>query len=550
MIENRREKMNRLLATMIVLVILGSLLLGACATSSQPSTSPAAKAPATSAALSPQPLASTAAAPASGAATAPKKGGTLRIIQKTGPSQLGYVSKLSPSDLGPSMAAFEGLVFCDKNGMPEPWLATDWQIDPNGKYIIFHLRKGVKFHDGTPFNAEAAVYDITLGLKNKPGEMIGVTSVEAIDDYTIRLNTDHFSSILMPDLGAKTMMASPTFLKQAGEEGAKLNPVGTGPFKFVDFKRDVSLKYERFNDYWDQGKPYTDALQYQFILDPMTASAAFQAGDADIWDRPTPKDASELKAKGFNVLTGVGQIFGLFGDSKNSSSIYANKKVREAIEYAIDRDALVKTVGFGFLKVRKQFSPEGCAGYDPTMQIREYNPTKAKQLLADAGYPNGFKTTIICVTQYSDKDMMAMIKNYLAQIGIDATLDYADPGRWTEYRYTSGWKDSLLFGANGGWPSAPNILNFVLSEARHDFTSTARPAGCQALLDKISMESDPQKMDALIKQMVNLLNDDAMFLPLYSESTLSLQKTYVHDTGYYANNHMFLWHPGNAWLSK
>jgi ABC-type transport system substrate-binding protein len=528
--------MKRGLAAILILVLVCGLILGACTTnsSSTPSTS------------TPSPQASS---PSASPGT-PQRGGTLRIIYNASPTQFGWTPSITAGDVPPAWPAFEGLTFADKNAQPTPWLATSWEVDPNGKYIIFHLRQSVKFQDGTDFNAQAAKYNLDLALQQRPGDLTGVTSVDVIDDYTIRMNMTGYNNMLFADLGTKSLMGSPTYMQSAEQDVAKFHPVGTGPFKFVSWQQDVNIQYTRFDGYWDTGKPYLDGLEYIFITDPMTAAAAFQKGEADMMQNVNLLNASNLVAAGYSSSSCVGGVVGLAPDTKNANSIFANKNVREALEYAINRDEIVKQLGYGFLEDRTQFSPASAAGYDSSLTPRQYDPQKAKQLLSDAGYPNGFSTTIYASTQFSIPDVMVAIQSDLAAVGINANLDYCDPGRYASLRRQNGWTDGLMFMYNGGFPSVVNIMNFILSQQRNDYVSMQRPAGGEQLLQQMIAEPDPAKVTSDVKQMVDLLYNNATFVPLYAQDGIGIMQNYVHDTGFYSFNHLIENTPANAWMSK
>ena len=442
----------------------------------------------TTPAATPTPTPTPTPAPKTAPTEQPQYGGILKFIRNAGPTRIGWAPLVIGEDYFAASPALEHLFLSDNKGQATPMLATDWKWDPNGNFVILNLRKGVRFHDGTDWNANAAKYDLDLHMKERPADLTGVTSIDVIDEYTIRLNTKSYNAYLIYVLTSLDM-ASPTALAK-GKDAVLYYPVGTGPFKFVDFKRDAYLKYQRFDDYWG-GKPYLDGVEMYFVPDPMTASASFQAGEAQMLEQIPYKETRDLISKGYPYLSSNGTMSGLAPDSANAKSVYADKRVRQALDYAIDRKAIMNALGFGFSVARDQMYTPGSTGYISGLS-RPYDPAKAKELLAAAGYPNGFKTTIICDTQRANRDIMVAVQDYLLKVGIDAKLDFADPARWGEYRRVSGWKDALIYMNNAVMPNPGKNILSMLSKEYGDYPSMLRPAEMEDLFKKLVITVDPQ----------------------------------------------------------
>jgi ABC-type transport system substrate-binding protein len=208
----------------------------------------------------------------------PQYGGVLKIINPRSPRAPGWPSSGGGPGIEASLPAIERLVGMDIKGLPRPVLATSWEYADDLSSLTFTLRKGVKFHDGEDFNAEVAKMNLEERIKNglvaKPLRIIG--SIDIVDDYTIRLNLKEFRNNLLDTLaGWNGLIISPKVIEKAkikkGKKWAQKNPVGTGPFKFVKFERKVILKFEKFDGYWDKGKPYLDGIEMHYITDPMTS---------------------------------------------------------------------------------------------------------------------------------------------------------------------------------------------------------------------------------------------------------------------------------------
>jgi len=482
-------------------------------------------------------------------AATPQYGGVLKVIESLlSMRSFGYPPQMGPIDWFCAMPAVEGLTaYPEKGTTPGPLLATSWKYSPDYKSLTLTLRKGVKFHDGTDFNAQAVKYNLTAN-KTSRVELASVISIDVIDDYTVRLNLSRYSNLLLKHLGSiPGFMVSPTAVERNGKEWATTNPVGTGPFKFVSYQRQASLKYEKFSGYWDKGKPYLDGVEFVFIADPTVARMSFEKGEAHIV-LPAIRDARDLVSKGYQLINSPTAGFQLGGDSVNPDSVYANRKVREAIEYAIDKEAITKALGYGFWEPAHQYCYPTFVGHNPNIKGRPYNPTKAKQLLSEAGHASGFKTKIIVRTG-PESDAWVVVQRYLRDVGIDAELDVADPGRHLAATY-QGWKNCLLFLPIT--PSDPNydVYQQVLASTRKMYVSIQRPPGWDDLLGRALAATDPASVRSAAQDLTKMVHDEAMVIPLWWELKPAISQKSVHDNDILKFNSRFRWTPANTWLSR
>ncbi|MFC1820391.1 ABC transporter substrate-binding protein, partial [Thermodesulfobacteriota bacterium] len=237
-----------------------------------------------------------------GAVAAEKQyGGIFKLILYSRPgTPIGWPPEMSYRDVTVSQVPLESLLRLRYDLTTEPMLATSWDIAPDMRSITFNLRKGVKFHDGTDFNAKAAKFNLD-GLKSakKAGTQVW-TAIDILDDYKIKVSLSKWDNTMLESIGT-SQMVSPAAFKTMGLEKVRWHPVGTGAYKFVSHVHDVGTKFTRFDGYW-KGKPYLDGLEIMYIVDPMTQKAKMLAGEADANWSPNIKVGSDLKAAGFNVL--------------------------------------------------------------------------------------------------------------------------------------------------------------------------------------------------------------------------------------------------------
>lgn len=371
-------------------------------------------------------------------------GGILTVISPNAPSSFGYPVKFAGfSPYFASQPVLESLWDADINGYLRPELATSWETADDKSSITFTLREGVLFHDGTPFNAEAAKWNLDLYLERGTGAPAEWESVEILGDYKVRINLKEYENIQMSQ---SLFFVSPTAVEANGIDWATTHPVGTGPFKFKEFIRDTSLEYERFDDYWGD-KALVDGIKFIYIVDPTTAAMAYQAGEALVWESADPSSAYNLQQMDYQVSTRRGPIMNLVPDSGNPDSPFSNKLVREAVEYAINRQAIVDALGYGYWEAVNQPNAPEQFGHVKDLVGRSYDPDKARELLEDAGYTTGFSTKIITATMFS-QDPLVAIQADLAAVGIEVELDVVSPPKWSETR-TGGWENGLFYVTHG-----------------------------------------------------------------------------------------------------
>ncbi len=532
----------------------GSTTAGPTTTAAQPTTT----APGSTTAAAP--TSTTAAAPTSTtpAAGGPVFGGVLRIIVPTFPTCLGYPPEFSPADSGGAGPVLEGLCAWadDNSGKQVPVLAESWDIDQAAPSLTWHLRKGVKFTDGSDFNADVVKWNYQLGLDNKKiTDGDAIKSINIIDPYTVKLELSRFNTEMMTNFGWVMMISPTAFQKNGGKEWARLNPVGTGPFttSAKDFVRDSSLKFTRNPNYWRkdaQGNqlPYLDGMETHLIPDSMTAAATMEAKQADMWvDVTAVQNILDLTKKGMLRNEGPGMFWSLLPNSHDPKSPTSKLEVRQAIEYAIDRVSLANMIGTGQYEALTQLAPKKMPGYVQGYDPRPYNPDKAKELLKAAGYPNGFSCKLEIIS--NNQDAAAGIKAYLDAVGINVTIDTADMGRYFGDLFATGYTDDLVFAASGINPDGTDL--FVHFGASPLTFRTGNIAKSQAYLDLCAQaehEINFDKQIALIKQAVKQAGEDAMIIPIYRNVDDVLLQPYVHSDYYHV--HGALWTPYDDWMDK
>ncbi|PYM66242.1 MAG: peptide ABC transporter substrate-binding protein, partial [Candidatus Rokuibacteriota bacterium] len=384
---------------------------------------------------------------------APKKGGTL-VYGMEGPSDI-----LDPQATGcwltyrVTFQMFEGLLAEDLTkadvAVPPlvPRLAESWQVSKDGLTRTFKLRKGVKFHDGTPFNAQAAVFSWERMFKKDAPHFYPransytsyvvefITGAEAVDEYTLKLTFSkpyaEWERMTLQSWG-EPMMVSPTQVKKLGNEKFANGPVGTGPFKFVENVPGDRIVLERFKGYWG-AQANVDKLVFRRLDDPAARVAALRTGEVDFILAPPPDEVEALRKDRFTVLqSNAPHIW--YWHLNMRDEYFKDVRVRKAVQMAIDKEKMCKDLLRGTATPAWSMVPPATIAYDPKYKAYSYNPERAKQLLKDAGHANGFETVFWTSTSGSGQmipvAMAEWIQRDLAKVGIRVKLETFD---WITY---------------------------------------------------------------------------------------------------------------------
>jgi ABC-type transport system substrate-binding protein len=457
-----------------------------------------------------------------------------------GPARpFGYLAEGAPDSATAARPAVESLITLDKTGKIRPALAVSWDIAPDNKSMIIGLRKGVKFHDGSEWNATVAKWNMDLAIAAK--KTTDWTSIDVIDNYTIRVNIPAYTNTLLTNLARDvTMMTSKEYVDKNGIEAARWHPVGTGPFIFNSFERDTKITYKRNPNYWDTGKPYLDGVEFIVISDATVRKLAFQKGDID-QITISGLDAQELQKAGYTMVIEGGGTFALVPDSVHSNSPWSKLNVRLAASYAIDREEFSAALGYGFTHPAYQLYPGFEQTAIPNLDKHLHDTARAKALLKEAGYPNGLKTVMHLMPRTIPDNYATALTGMLKEAGIDAEIDKPTAGKYEEMRY--GTWDGIL---NHGFINYTNAAGMTdLYWAGLQFKDVKLPTGFAQGVTAMKSTKEPQK--ELIQNVIRLMHDDVMVIPYIEESRMVALGKGVHDPDL-SEFGIVGWRPQNAWI--
>ena len=374
----------------------------------------------------------TALSPRRALAEVPKKGGTLRVGFYIEAVTMDPHLSGSKIDRQVYHNIYEPLVVLDTNLGIKPGLAESWQ-QPDPRTIVFKLRPGVKFHDGTDFNAEAAKFNFNR-MKTEPksvrkGELANVDSVDVVDASTVKLNLKKPDAALLATLTDRAgMMVSPKVVQERGgelERNAK--GAGTGPFEFVEWVRDDHLLIKRNDSYWNkQGGPYLDRVRYRPIPDDTVKLQSLQAGEIDVIDYVQPRDVAAVKADKNLVVVDVPSLADFAYQLCQLKPPFNSKPLRQAVAYALDLDQIVKGVWLNVGVPANGPIPPTSWAYDKSIPPIKRDLAKAKAKLAEGGKAGGFGFTMTTNNLPINVQEAEVMQAQLAEAGIQMKIKLVD----------------------------------------------------------------------------------------------------------------------------
>lgn len=415
---------------------------------------PAAKTEAKPTAAAAQPTAA-AAAPASKPADAkpaepkpagtPKRGGTLRVVV-----QNDFVTMLPVITTGPTAnQVFDWLVRWRRgaNGRwgPQPGLAESWELGNDA--AVFKLRRGVKFHDGSEVNAEAVRWNVETWIKHPKSlaktDLPGVNPerpADVIDEYTVKINLKAPSGSLLSavsDGTRTTAIVSKSAYEKLGDEGMKLQAVGSGPFVFQEWQSGSQLILSRNPNYWEKGAdgqplPYLEKIHYRFVPDDSVRLVELRSGSADFTELVRGRDVPSVKSDPSLVYVedpGNGNRYRFFFNGQQGP-LKENQKVRQAIQYAIDREAIAKALGGGVGLPQKYDLLPGTVGYDESVPYYSFDLDKAKALMQESGVSTPFPIRLTVISREADQQQAQMLEQMLDKIGVKVTIEALERVAW------------------------------------------------------------------------------------------------------------------------
>jgi peptide/nickel transport system substrate-binding protein len=470
-------------------------------------------------------------------AQAPVRGGTLRIGWIPGAKTLDPHFSVEFSERYVYYLVFNTLVALDRGFNVVPELARSWQVSPDGKRVTFQLQRGVKFHDGTDFNADSVKWNIEriLNPQTKSPQRAqlepAIASVAVVDPYTVTVELKKPFAPLLAALAERPgFMVSSTAAQKLGQDFSQ-RPVGTGPFRFVEWVRDSQVILERFPDYWDKSKPYLDRVIYRAVPDPTVRLTMVRTGEVDI--------ATDVDAKDIPSLHNEGSL--RVSEMKPAARWTAlqwhvdeppfnNKALRQAIAFAIDRNELKDVLLRGFGEAARGPVSPGLWWSDPSFQGIGHDIEMAKKKLAEAGYPNGFRGKFVVENTPQWIRQTELLQAQLQKINVGMDIEPVNPAdaysrvvqkktNWTHASWTQR--------------ADPNGLLYILfhSKGNANTTGYSNPK-VDELLEQAAGTYELERRRPLYHSVERMIIDDVPYVFLNYTAEFAVMSRKVQNWGW------------------
>jgi peptide/nickel transport system substrate-binding protein len=447
---------------------------------------------------------------------------TALAVQAAPKTALTLGMAVEPAGLDPTIAApvaigqvtwqniFEGLTTIDRQGKVQPQLAESWTIAPDGLTYTFKLRAGVKFHDGEAFDASVAKFSIDRArgadsVNPQKRYFASIDTVEAPDAATLVLKLKQPAGSLLYWLGwPSSVMVAP---KSA--ENNKTTPVGTGPFKFVGWAKGVSVELSRNANYWNAaGAAKLEKATFRFIADAQAQAAALKAGDVDAFPEFGAPELIESFKNDPRLATVIGNTeLKVVAGMNNARKPFDDKRVRQALMMAIDRPSLVEGAWSGFgTPIGSHYTPND-RGFIDLTGTHPYDVDKAKALLSEAGYPDGFAFTMKAPQMPYAQRSSQMLQAMLAEIGVTMTIETTEfPAKWVGDVFKGGNFDMTIVAH-----AEPMDIDIY---ARNPYYFGYKNPAFNEILKKVEATADTGEQEKLYGEAQKILAEDvpALFL--------------------------------------
>ncbi len=430
------------------------------------------------------------------------------------------------------MQMFEPLVIQNDDGTFSPCLATDWKVSDDGAVYTFYLREGVKFHDGSDFNADDVVATFQRLLDRKYGaarvtDIPNTIGVEKVDEYTVNIINDGPVGNFLNQIAYGTGFIMSADAIEEYKEDLGTNPIGTGPYKLVDFQSSEYVEVERFDDYWGEASPI-DKVKIVCVTEAATRTNMILTGEAQYAQDISPQDVTSIEESGIaNIRYDESNRVFQVGFNLNVEPLN-NVLVRQAMNYAIDKDAIIEGVLGGAGSITKNVVATNVFGYVDGPYT--YDLDKAKALMKEAGYEDGFEMTIWTPQgrYYKDKDVVLAVAEQLKAININLKVEVHDWSTylqevkmapeetkcsmyifgWECYTREAGYSINTLFTKKQWAPAGWNVMYYENDKL-------------EEVNEKIMHCTDQAEREEYMHEALGIIMEDAPWIPIFSYDQIS-----------------------------
>ena len=439
-----------------------------------------------------------------------------------------------------------------ETGDTEGWLVKEFITDPEALTLTLKLQEGVKFSDGSDFNAEAVIWNFDKMVEfGKQSDLVNPVSYTAVDEYTVLIQYDQWANTWVDTIG-EVRIYCPAAFEANGQDWAAINAVGTGAFVMQEMVQDSHITYVKNDNYWREGEPYLDSITVKFITDSTTQVASFTSGELDVLRNPNSAIIAQLKDSYENAALDAPDLAGItymMFCSAQQESPFADVNVRIAVMHAVDWDDMAEGIYDGLGGSTPVFAVPGAWSYDESVEPYAYDPDLAKQMLADAGYPNGFNTTITINGENAANTTAATIlQAYLSLVGINAEVKALTNADFNAQK-AEGTYDLGIMVNNGSskLDFTANYIRLYSSEGSNYKNMMLMPEDYEAALFGARAAKTLDEKKALLQEAARLFSHDyALVVAMGYQGAYCYVQPGVHDTGVCATT-AESWTPERAW---
>jgi peptide/nickel transport system substrate-binding protein len=463
---------------------------------------------------------------------------TLRVALAASPNTIEPATGDTRQASNVAWSIFDSLVWLNDEGKIVPALAKSWSVSDDGTVYTFKLREDVTFHNGDTFDADDVVFTWQRGKQKEityREDFLAAEKVEKVDKYTVRVILEKPNSMMLLQMNEHWGILSKEYHEEVGEEGYIQNPVGTGPFEFVEWRKADRIVLEANENYWQDEYPKVDRVVYRPIPEASTRIAAVKAGDIDIISRIGPEQAEELEGtSGVDLISYPKDrvyyiAFNNMTTGKGTPII--EQKVRQAMSYAIDYQAIIDNIFNGKAERVAGFVVPGNLGYDPSIEPYPYDPEKAEELLAEAGYPDGFEISMAgpSDTYINFEEVLQAVVGYWEEIGIEVELEFMESGKYWDLEAQR--KLPPLFGDSWSSSTGEAFPRLVGSVGGEDASYAAwLDQRLVNLVEEVKLTPDQDERAEVYTEILRYMNEDPPFVYLYQP--LAFEATTERVMGY------------------
>ena len=443
----------------------------------------------------------------------------------------------------------------NEDGSIEPFLAESMVCDPDNLTMTIKLREGIYFHDGSELTAEVLKWNLDYAIEaGKSSALSNPTEIRVVDDYTVEIQYDTWSVSWQSDM-LNVLVYSKQAYDEHGADWCAVNMIGTGPFIMQSYTVDDRIVWTKNENYWQEGKPYLDGMELIWIYDTVSSAAAFMNGEIDNFDTSVAAAISTMENAGYTTSAANLTANCTFGfalpNSQKEDSPLSNLDVRKALQVGVDWNgvAIAATGGYGYAS--NQLGNSDAYNYDASLPELEYDLEKGIQMLADAGYPDGFETTIWTITNNATNLAAATaLQAELNKMGITANMEVVDTNVITPMRVNESPEGFIVLGMSLNRDMTSTLNQYFSPEGSYHTHMIAFSDEYVAALEKVNNAATMEERIEALKEACGLLTvEEALLYPAFYMPKMQYTQDYVHDSGLNAVS-AFQWTPELLWMEE